>query len=121
GPTAAQEPLVSPSHIAFGDSATNTATVTLTTASTVSGTVTFNVYGPFSSPPTSTSGTSTTLVTPFSPNTVTIGPGPSPQSATSGTFTPSATGYYGWTATYNPAGPRNGNTVSTSCGDANET
>ncbi|HEX9429842.1 MAG TPA: hypothetical protein VF944_05640, partial [Candidatus Bathyarchaeia archaeon] len=65
--------------------------------------------------------TSNTLVTPFSPNTVTIGPGPSPQSATSGTFTPSATGYYGWTATYNPFNPRNGNTVSTSCGDANET
>ena len=120
-PTATISTNVSPSPIPFGGSATDTATVTLTTASTVSGTVTFNVYGPFSSPPTSTSCTSTTLVTPFSPNTVTIGPGPSPQSATSGTFTPSATGYYGWTATYNPAGPRNGNTVSTSCGDANET
>ena len=120
-PTATILTNVSPSPIPFGGSATDTATVTLTTASTVSGTVTFNVYGPFSSPPTSTSCTSTTLVTPFSPNTVTIGPGPSPQSATSGTFTPSATGYYGWTATYNPAGPRNGNTVSTSCGDANET
>src|SRR6266581_1605575 len=120
-PTAAISTNVSPSPIPFGGSANDTATVTLTTASTVSGTVTFNVYGPFSSPPTSTSCTSTTLVTPFSPNTVTIGPGPSPQSATSGTFTPSATGYYGWTATYNPATPRNGNTVSTSCGDANET
>src|SRR5213083_884389 len=108
-PTAAISTNVSPSPVPFGGSATDTATVTL------------NVYGPFSSPPTSTSCTSTTLVTPFSPNTVTIGPGPSPQSATSGTFTPSATGYYGWTATYNPAGPRNGNTVSTSCGDANET
>src|SRR2546428_1513171 len=120
-PTATISTNVSPSPIPFGGSATDTATVTLTTASTVSGTVTFNVYGPFSSPPTSTSCTSTTLVTPFSPNTVTIGPGPSPQSATSGAFTPSATGYYGWTATYNPAGPRNGNTVSTNCGDANET
>src|SRR5438132_4416472 len=120
-PTATISTNVSPSPIPFGGSATDTATVTLTTASTVSGTVTFNVYGPFSSPPTSTSCTSSSLVTPFSPNTVTIGPGPSPQSATSGAFTPSATGYYGWTATYNPAGPRNGNTVSTSCGDANET
>jgi len=120
-PTATISTNVSPSPIPFGGSANDTATVTLTTASTVNGTVTFNVYGPFSSPPTSTSCTSNTLVTPFSPNTVTIGPGPSPQSATSGTFTPSATGYYGWTATYNPAGPRNGNTVSTTCGDANET
>ena len=120
-PTATISTNVSPSPIPFGGSANDTATVTLTTASTVSGTVTFNVYGPFSSPPTSTSCTSSSLVTPFSPNTVTIGPGASPQSATSGTFTPSATGYYGWTATYNPFTPRNGNTVSTSCGDANET
>src|SRR2546426_2381883 len=120
-PTAAISTNVSPSPIPFGGSANDTATVTLTTASTVNGTVTFNVYGPFSSPPTSTSCTSTSLVTPFSPNTVSIGPGPSPQMATSGSFTPSATGYYGWTATYNPAGPRNGNTVSTNCGDANET
>ena len=120
-PTATILTNVSPSPIPFGGSATDTATVTLTTVSTVNGTVTFNVYGPFSSPPTSTSCTSSSLVTPFSPNTVTIGPGATPQSATSGTFTPSATGYYGWTATYNPFTPRNGNTVSTSCGDANET
>ena len=120
-PTAAISTNVSPSPIPFGGSASDTATVTLTTASTVNGSVTFNVYGPFSSPPTSTSCTSNSLVTPFSPDTVTIGPGPSPQSATSGAFTPSATGYYGWTATYNPFNPRNGNTVSTSCGDANET
>src|SRR6266568_214914 len=120
-PTAAISTNVSPSPIPFGGSANDTATVTLTTASTVSGTVTFNVYGPFSSPPTSTSCTSTSLVTPFSPNTVSIGPGASPQMATSGPFTPSATGYYAWTATYNPSGPRNGNTVSTRCGDANET
>ncbi len=120
-PTATISTNVSPSPIPFGGSATDTATVTLTTASTVSGTVTFNVYGPFSSPPTSASCTSSSLVTPFSPNTVSIGPGASPQMATSGPFTPSATGYYAWTATYNPSGPRNGNTVSTSCGDANET
>ncbi len=120
-PTATISTSVSPSPIPFGGSATDTATVTLSTASTVSGTVTFNVYGPFSSPPTSASCTSSSLVTPFSPNTVSIGPGASPQMATSGPFTPSATGYYAWTATYNPSGPRNGNTVSTSCGDANET
>src|SRR6266704_984911 len=120
-PTATISTNVSPSPIPFGGSASDTATVTLTTASTVNGSVTFNVYGPFSSPPTSTSCTSNSLVTPFSPNTVTIGPGPSPQSATSGTFTPSATGNYAWIATYNPTGVRNGNTVSTSCGDANET
>ena len=120
-PTATISTSVSPSPIPFGGSATDTATVTLTTASTVSGTVTFNVYGPFSSPPTSASCTSSSLVTPFSPNTVSIGPGASPQMATSGPFTPSATGYYAWTATYNPSGPRNGNTVSTNCGDANET
>src|SRR6266487_3144433 len=120
-PTATISTNVSPSPIPFGGSATDTATVTLTTVSTVNGTVTFNVYGPFSSPPTSTSCTLSSLVTPFSPNTVTIGPGATPQSATSGTFTPSATGYYGWTATYNPFTARNGNTVSTSCGDANET
>src|SRR5438445_11455641 len=110
-PTAAISTNVSPSPIPFGGSANDTATVTLTRASTVSGTVTFNVYGPFSSPPTSTSCTSTSLVTSFSPNTVTIGPGASPQSATSGAFTPSATGYYGCTATYNPATPTTGNTA----------
>jgi len=111
---------VSPTPITLGGSSTDTATVTLTTASTVSGTVTFNVYGPFSSPPTATSCTSSSLVKSFSPNTVTIGPGPSPQSAISSTFTPSATGYYGWTATYNPATPRNGNIAFTTCGDGGE-
>src|SRR6266702_4312654 len=113
---------VSPSTIALGGSAINTATVTLNpSGSTVNGNVTFNLYGPFSSPPTSASCTLNTLVTPFSPNTVAIGPGVSPQSATSGTFTPSDPGYYAWTATYNPVGPRNGNTNSTSCGDTGET
>ena len=120
-PTAAISTNVSPSPIPFGGSATDTATVTLSTASIVNGTVTFNVYGPFSSAPTSTSCTSSSLVTPFSPNTVSIGPGASPQMAASGSFTPSATGYYGWTAKYNPFTPRNGNTVFTTCGDANET
>src|SRR5438128_4756303 len=113
---------VSPSTLALCGSAIDTATVTLNpSGSTVNGNVTFNVYGPFSSPPTSASCTLNTLVTPFSPNTVAIGPGVSPQSATSGTFTPSDPGYYAWTATYNPVGPRNGNTNSTSCGDTGET
>ncbi len=113
---------VSPSTIALGGFATDTATVGLTQSTgTVSGTVTFNVYGPFNSPPTSTSCTTGTLVTPFSPNTVNIGPGTTPQSATSGTFTPTSAGYYAWTATYNPATPRNGNMVSTKCSDTGET
>src|SRR3989454_176276 len=120
--TASISTSVSPSTIALGGSATDTATVTLIPGgSTVNGTVTFNVYGPFGSPPTSTSCTSSSLVTPFSPNTVAIGPGVSPQTATSGTFTPLAAGYYGWIATYNPFTPRNGSTNSTSCGDSGET
>jgi len=94
--------------------------VTLSTASTVNGTVTINVYGPFSSPPTNASCTSSSLVKPFSPDTVKIGPGPTPQSATSDPFTPSATGNYAWIATYNPTGVRNGNPVSTKCGDGGE-
>ncbi len=82
--------------------------------------MTFNVYGPFSSPPTNASCTSSSLVKPFSPDTVKIGPGPTPQSATSDPFTPSATGNYAWIATYNPTGVRNGNPVSTKCGDGGE-
>ena len=113
---------VAPSPIALGGSATDTATVTLTQAAgTVNGTVTFNVYGPFSSAPSSTSCTPATLITPFSPNTKNIGPGVTPQSVTSDPFTPTLPGYYGWIATYNPASLVNGNIVSTTCGDAGET
>jgi len=119
-PTSTISTTVSPSPITLGGSATDTATVTLSTASTVNGTVTFNVYGPFSSPPTNASCTSSSLVKPFSPDTVKIGPGPTPQSATSDPFTPSATGNYAWIATYNPTGVRNGNPVSTKCGDGGE-
>src|SRR6266581_2096862 len=107
-PTSTISTTVSPSPITLGGSATDTATVTL------------NVYGPFSSPPTNASCTSSSLVKPFSPDTVKIGPGPTPQSATSDPFTPSATGNYAWIATYNPTGVRNGNPVSTKCGDGGE-
>jgi hypothetical protein len=109
--------------IALGQSTTDTATVTLTpSGQTVAGTVTFKVYGPFtSSVATSATCTSGNLVTPFSPNTVSIGPSSSPATATSGSFTPSAAGYYFWTASYAPTGLANGNAASTACGDGGET
>jgi len=80
--------------------------------------VVFNVYGPFSSAPTSSSCTPGSLVTSF---TKTIGPGTQPQSVTSDPFTPTLPGYYAWIATYNPASVVNGNIVSTVCGDPLET
>src|SRR6058998_3456202 len=112
---------VAPSPIGLGGSASDTATVTLTQAAgTVNGTVTFNVYGPFSSAPTVTSCTPATLITPFSPNSKNIGPGTTPQSVTSDPLTPTLPGYYAWIATYNPAGVVNGNIVSTTCADSGE-
>ena len=108
---------VSPTPIALGSSATDTATVTLTPAGqSVSGSVTFKVYGPFGSAPTSTSctGSFTTL------GPVTIS-GPSPAMATSPSFTATLPGYYAWTATYTSNGPANGPNASTSCGDSGET
>ncbi len=105
---------VSPAPITLGGSATDTATVTLSTASTVNGTVDFKVYGPVAS----NTPTCNSLAGSFLG--VKIGPGVTPQSATSGLFTPSATGFYFWTATYNPATPRNGNTAFTMCGDGGE-
>jgi hypothetical protein len=114
-PKAAISTTVSPPVIALGNSATDTATVTLTqSGGTVAGTVDFKVYGPVAT----NTATCTNLAGSFTG--VPIGPGSSPQSATSGSFTPSAPGYYFWTATYNPTTARNGNTVSTSCGDKNE-
>src|SRR3989454_7792752 len=105
---------VSPTPITLGGSAIDTATVTLSTASTVDGTVDFKVYGPVATNiPTCNSLAGSFLG-------VKIGPGVTPQSATSGLFTPSATGFYFWTATYNPATPRNGNTAFTTCGDGGE-
>ena len=113
-PTPAISTTVSPPIITLGGSAMDTATVTLT-AGTVNGTVDFKVYGPFATnTPTCTGTPAASFLG------VPVGPGPSPQTATSGSFTPSAPGYYFWTATYNPATPRNGNTISTPCGDANE-
>src|SRR5260370_1445197 len=115
-PGAAISTNVSPSTIALGGSATDTATVTLTQAGAiVSGTVDFKVYGPVAI----NTAPCPTLAGSFLG--VPIGPGPSPQSATSGSFTPSAPGYYFWTATYHPSIPANGNTVSTTCGDTGET
>src|SRR5213593_79882 len=120
-PTAGISTTVAPTPIALGSSASDTATVTLTNAAAVvSGTVTFNVYGPFSSAPTSMSCTPASLVTPFSPDTKTIGPGTTPQSVTSDPLTPTFPGYYAWIATYNPAGVVNGNIVSTTCADSGE-
>ena len=113
---------VSPRPIALGGSSMDTATVTLTQATaTVLGSVTFNVYGPFASAPTSTSCTAGSLVTPFSPNIKSIGPVTGSSSVTSDSFTPAVAGYYGWIATYNPSTLRNGNTNSTMCGDTGET
>src|SRR6266571_3685765 len=90
---------VSPTPITLGGSSTDTATVTLSTASIVNGTVDFRVYGPVAT----NTPTCTSLAGSFLG--VKIGPGATPQSATSGPFTPSATGYYFWTTTYNPATP----------------
>ncbi len=112
---------VSPTPITLGGSASDTATVTLTpSTATVLGTVTFNVYGPFTSAPTSASCTSGSLVTPFSPNTKSIGPATGSASVTSDPFTPSAPGFYAWIATYNPTAPVNGNIKSTTCGETTE-
>src|SRR2546422_2962713 len=114
-PTPAISTTVSPPIITLGGSAMDTATVTLT-AGTVNGTVDFKVYGPFATnTPTCTGTPAASFLG------VPVGPGPSPQTATSGSFTPSAPGYYFWTATYHPATPSNGNTISTPCGDTNET
>ncbi len=112
---------VSPTPITLGGSATDNATVTLTPSSaTVLGTVTFNVYGPFTSTPTSTSCTAGSLVKTFSPNTKSIGPATGSASVTSDPFTPSSPGNYAWIATYNPTGVANGPTNSTRCGDSGE-
>jgi len=115
-PKATISTTVSPPIIALGNSATDTATVSLTQSTgTVAGTVDFKVYGPVAS----NTPTCTNLAGSFTG--VPIGPGATPQSATSGSFTPSAPGYYFWTATYNPASAANGNKVSTTCGDNGET
>ncbi len=115
-PTGSMTTNVSPALITKSGSATDTATVTLSQSSAiVSGTVDFKVYGPVAA----NTPTCTTLAASF-PG-VPIGPGTSPQQATSPPFTPTSLGFYYWTATYHPADPRNGNTISTTCGDAGET
>ena len=107
---------VSPSTIAIGSSATDTATVTLDQSSgMVSGTVDFKVYGPVAT----NTPTCTTLAGSFTGVPIS-GPGTG-ATATSGSFTPSTAGYYFWTATYNPSSVANGDTKSTSCGDTGET
>ena len=106
---------VSPTPIAVNTSASDTANVTLTSStSTVSGTVDFKVYGPVST----NNPACTTLAASFTGIPIS---GTGSALANSGSFTPSAAGYYFWTATYNPATARNGNTVSTPCGDTGET
>ena len=107
---------VSPAIITFGQTAKDTATVTLTpNTATVSGSVDFFVYGPVNA----NSPMCTTLANSFL--TVSIGPGTGSASATSPSFKPSGPGFYFWTATYHPTGPANGNAVSTNCGDTGET
>src|SRR5437879_549000 len=113
-PTATILTSVSPSPIPFGGSATDTATVTLSTASTVNGILNFKVYGPVATNIPNCNSLAGSFLG------VKSGPGVTPQSDTSGLFTPSATGFYFWTATYNPATPRNGNTAFTTCGDGGE-
>jgi len=106
----------SPTPIALGSSSSDTATVTLTNSNAmVAGTVDFKVFGP------SSTNTPTCTGTPAASFTGKTISGTGSATANSGLFTPTLPGYYFWTATYNPTGPRNGNTVSTSCGDAGET
>jgi len=107
---------VQPSTIAFGGSASDTATVTLVPSTqSVMGTVDFTVYGPVAT----STATCTTVAGTF--NGIAIsGPGTGATS-NSGSFTPAAPGYYFWIAKYNPAGPANGNSVTTKCGDTGET
>src|SRR5262249_31782740 len=107
---------VSNPTVTFGQSVTDTATVTLVPGGqTVSGTVDFKVYGPVSTNTATCSNLAASYLG------VAIGPGTSPQSATSPSFTPSSPGFYFWTATYNPAGVANGPTANSSCGDTGET
>src|SRR3989475_1087582 len=102
---------VSPTPITLGGSATDTATVTVTSGGTVQGTVTFNAYASLSD---CTAGTNSVLT-----DTKSVS-GSSPLSVTSAPFTPTAPGTYYWIAAYAPASSRNGTPASTTCGDSNE-
>src|SRR5713101_2283028 len=108
-PTSTIKTTVSPTPIALGQSASDTATVTLTPSTfTVSGSVTFSAYSSLSD---CSAGANSKFT-----NTKTIGPASSPASVTSAAFTPLAPGTYYWTASYSPAGAQNGGPASTSCG-----
>jgi len=103
---------VSPTPIALGSSASDTATVTNAISSfAVQGTVTFNAYASFSD---CTAGTNSVFT-----DTKSVS-GSSPLSVTSAPFTPTAPGTYYWIAAYAPNGAINGPAASTTCGDANE-
>ena len=103
---------VSPTPIALGSSASDTATVTNAISSfAVQGTVTFNAYTSLSD---CTAGTNSVFT-----DTKSVS-GSSPLSVTSAPFTPTAPGTYYWIAAYAPNGAINGPAASTTCGDANE-
>src|SRR2546425_232889 len=103
---------VSPTPIALGSSASDTATVTNAISSfAVQGTVTFNAYASLSD---CTAGTNSVFT-----DTKSVS-GSSPLSVTSAPFTPTAPGTYYWIAAYAPASSRNGTPASTTCGDSNE-
>src|SRR2546425_2556259 len=103
---------VSPTPIALGSSASDTATVTNAISSfAVQGTVTFNAYAGLSD---CTAGTNSVFT-----DTKSVS-GSSPLSVTSAPFTPTAPGTYYWIAAYAPNGAINGPSTSTTCGDSNE-
>src|SRR3989441_8179005 len=103
---------VSPTPIALGSSASDTATVTNAISSfAVQGTVTFNAYASLSD---CTAGTNSVFT-----DTKSVS-GSSPLSVTSAPFTPTAPGTYYWIASYAPASSRNGTPASTTCGEAGE-
>src|SRR2546422_1352061 len=103
---------VSPTPIALGSSASDTATVTNAISSfAVQGTVTFNAYASLSD---CTAGTNSVFT-----DTKSVS-GSSPLSVTSAPFTPTAPGTYYWIAAYAPNGAINGPSTSTTCGDSNE-
>lgn len=97
---------VSSSSVAQGSAITDTATVTGSPNVSVTGTVTFNLYGP---------NDTTCATIPVFTSTVALAGG----TATSTSFAPVLPGTYRWRATYN--GDTNNNSVSGVCNAANET
>jgi len=92
--------------VAVGGNVTDTATLSVGASPT--GTITFNLYGP---------GDATCTGTPAFTSTKTVSSGNG--AYTSVPFTTAAVGTYNWTASYN--GDANNRTVTTACGDPNET